>query len=86
METVRKAGALIFSQSRLLLVRPYDRAHFLNPGGKYEEGETTEQCLNRELGEEIGVRVVSYRHYRTYDLPASAFYDKDLRLEFYVVT
>lgn len=61
MEKVTKEvmGAVFFSEGRILIMR---RAPFLSwagwwefPGGKREQGESNEQCLARELKEELDV-------------------------------
>ena len=47
--------ALVFDdQRRLLVVREFADA-WEAPGGGWEHGETLEECLDRELGEELGV-------------------------------
>ena len=35
------------------------------PGGKFEPGETVEQCLRRELEEELSIRIHSIEHIQT---------------------
>lgn len=52
-------GAVFFAEGRVLIMR---RAPFLSwagwwefPGGKREQGESNEQCLARELKEELDV-------------------------------
>ena len=57
-EVIRVAAALIVDgEGRLLLVRKADTTVFMQPGGKYEPGETGAQTLARELHEELGLVV-----------------------------
>lgn len=55
------AAGLIFRNGKLLITKRYDDAHLGGlwefPGGKREPNETFEQCLVRELREELGIEV-----------------------------
>ena len=56
-DIIRVAAALIVDDGgRLLLVRKSGTSVFMQPGGKYEPGETGAQTLARELHEELGRR------------------------------
>lgn len=55
---IRVAAALIVDDiGRLLLVRKAGTSVFMQPGGKYEPGETGAQTLVREMHEELGLVV-----------------------------
>lgn len=55
---IEVAAALIVDDTgRLLLVRKEGTSVFMQPGGKYEPGETGAQTLARELHEELGLIV-----------------------------
>ncbi|MFM2294826.1 MAG: Mutator MutT protein [Verrucomicrobiota bacterium] len=58
---VEVSAALLFHDGKLLIAQRHAHAHLGGlwefPGGKREPGETAEQCLVRELREELGVEV-----------------------------
>lgn len=86
MSRIKKAGALIFHQKRLLIVKPYKSDFFINPGGKYEENETAELCLRRELQEELNLEMRSFSFFKTYEISRAANTNVPLTLELYHVT
>jgi len=59
---VEVSAGLIFRDGKLLITQRHADSHLGGlwefPGGKREPGETFEQCLARELREELGVEVV----------------------------
>jgi mutator protein MutT len=59
--SIEVAAALVFRQGQLLITQRHPNAHLGGlwefPGGKREPNETFEQCLIRELREELGIEV-----------------------------
>ncbi|HLI59177.1 MAG TPA: NUDIX hydrolase [Solirubrobacteraceae bacterium] len=51
--------ALVFDAEDRLLVVQEPAGHWELPGGGWEHGETLEECLARELREELGARLAS---------------------------
>jgi len=58
---IEVSAGLVFRGGRLLITQRPDEGHLANlwefPGGKREPGESFEQCLARELREELGIEV-----------------------------
>jgi mutator protein MutT len=58
---IEVSAALIFSDGKLLITQRHAHSHLGGlwefPGGKREAGETFEQCLIREIREELGVEI-----------------------------
>ncbi len=58
---IEVSAALIFWDGKLLITQRHANAHLGGlwefPGGKREPGETFEQCLVREIREELGVEI-----------------------------
>jgi len=58
---IEVSAALIFRDGKLLITQRHAQSHLGGlwefPGGKREAGETFEQCLVREIREELGVGI-----------------------------
>jgi mutator protein MutT len=58
---IEVAAGLVFREGKLLITRRSAGGHLGGfwefPGGKREPGETFEECLHRELREELGIEV-----------------------------
>ena len=59
--SIEVSAALIFRDGKLLIAQRHADSHLGGlwefPGGKREAGETFEQCLVREIREELGVEI-----------------------------
>jgi mutator protein MutT len=59
--TIEVSAGLVFRNGKLLITRRHPDAHLGGlwefPGGKREPNESFEQCLVRELREELGIEV-----------------------------
>jgi mutator protein MutT len=79
------AAALIFRDGKLLITRRHADAHLGGlwefPGGKREPGESFENCLAREILEELGVRISVGELFEevTHD-----YAEKSVRVKFFV--
>lgn len=67
MKTVDVALGIVVNEGRLLVCRRGEDNPVLGgfwefPGGKKEPGETIEECLHRELAEELGIEVAPIGH------------------------
>src|SRR5512143_3604563 len=78
------AAGLVFRDGRLLITQRHADAHLGGlwefPGGKREPGETFEQCLVRELREELGIEVSVGQLIESI---THAYPEKTVRLNFY---
>ena len=58
---VEVSAALIFRRGKLLIAQRHANAHLGGlwefPGGKREANETSEECLAREIHEELGIEI-----------------------------
>jgi mutator protein MutT len=61
LKAIDVAAALIFHNDKLLITQRRPDDHLPNlwefPGGKIEPGESFQQCLVREIREELGVEI-----------------------------
>ena len=71
MESEQKPGlriaGIIIKDGKILLVKGRGFEHLWTPGGKVDGDETDEECLRRELKEEIGVDLIEAKFFKEYD-------------------
>lgn len=86
MKRIHIVAGVIFNpaKDKIYITKRPDHLHkggfWEFPGGKVEQGESTEQAICRELFEEIDIRVTGLSHFShlDYDYP-----DKSLTFDFY---
>jgi 8-oxo-dGTP diphosphatase len=85
MSVIEVSAALIFHHGQLLITQRHAGTHLGGlwefPGGKREPGETFEQCLTREIREELATEIAIERHFESI---THAYPEKTVRLEFFV--
>ena len=85
LHSIEVAAGLIFRDGKLLITQRHTKAHLGGlwefPGGKREPGESFEQCLVRELREELGVEVAVGE---LLERVTHAYPEKTVHLEFYL--
>ncbi len=84
-KVIEVSAGLLFRSGKLLITQRHARAHLGGlwefPGGKREPGETFEQCLVRELREELGVEVVVVELFETVE---HAYPERTVSLKFFL--
>ena len=84
-QIIEVSAALIFHAGKLLITQRHAQAHLGGlwefPGGKREPGESFEQCLVREIREELGVDIAVGALFEeiSHDYP-----EKSVRLKFFL--
>ncbi|HEY2328307.1 MAG TPA: 8-oxo-dGTP diphosphatase MutT [Verrucomicrobiae bacterium] len=84
-EIIEVSAALIFRGGKILITQRRAGAHLGGlwefPGGKREPGETFEQCLVREIREELGVEIFVGE---LFEEVAHDYPEKSVRLKFFL--
>ena len=79
------SAALIFHDDRLLITRRRAGSHLGGlwefPGGKREAGETFQQCLAREIREELGMEIAVGE---LFEEVVHHYEERSVRLKFFV--
>ena len=82
---IQVSAALIFHGGKLLITQRHAKSHLGGlwefPGGKLELGETFEQCLVREIREELGVEISVGK---LFEEVAHDYPEKSVRLKFFL--
>ena len=84
-KVIEVSAGLVFRSGLLLITQRHADAHLGGlwefPGGKRESGETFEQCLQRELLEELGVEVIVGE---LFDTITHAYPERTVLLKFFL--
>jgi mutator protein MutT len=82
---IEVSAALIFRKGKLLITQRHAKSHLGGlwefPGGKLEAGETFEQCLVREIREELGVAISVGE---LFEEVAHRYPEKSVHLKFFI--
>jgi len=82
---IEVSAALVFHNGKLLITQRHAGAHLGGlwefPGGKREENETFEDCLVREIREELGIEISVGG---LFEEIAHAYPEKSVRLKFFI--
>ncbi|MEK7088984.1 MAG: NUDIX domain-containing protein [Patescibacteria group bacterium] len=79
METRTRIAGIIIQNGKILMLKGKGYKELWTPGGKIKEGENDEECLKRELKEEIGVNLVNLKFFGKYF--SDNFYNRNIALD-----
>ena len=83
--SIEVSAALIFHKGKLLITQRHKDSHLGGlwefPGGKREVGETFEQCLVREIQEELGIKISVGE---LFEEIIHSYAEKTVRLKFFI--
>jgi mutator protein MutT len=84
-KVIEVSAALIFHDGKILITQRHADAHLGGlwefPGGKREPDETFEQCLVREIREELGLEISAGE---LFEEVVHAYPEKSVRLKFFI--
>ncbi|HOK54019.1 MAG TPA: NUDIX domain-containing protein [Armatimonadota bacterium] len=84
MADFNKIGLLVVRDNKILLCREQDLDALILPGGTVEGNETSTECLDRELHEELGsVTVADLTYIGIYDFEAASDPQKTVEIKLY---
>lgn len=81
---INKCAALVIKDNKLLVVRKSGTSIFISAGGKVDPNETKLECLEREVFEELGVKIITSRPYSC-DSAKAEFENKVITIHSYIV-
>ena len=67
MKKQKRISGIIIKNGKLLLLKGKDHELIWTPGGKVEKDEIDEECLKRELKEEIDADFISMKFFKEYE-------------------
>ena len=76
MKSKTRIAGIIIQDGKILMLKGKGYKELWTPGGKLEERESDEECLKRELEEEIGVHLINSKFFKEY--PGKSFYNPEL--------
>lgn len=75
MKSETRIAGIVIKDGKILMLRGKEYRELWTPGGHLEIGEKEEECLRRELKEEIGVNLVKSDFFGEY--PGKSFYQPE---------
>jgi len=66
MEIRTRIAGIIIKDGKILMLLGKGYSELWTPGGKVDNNETDEECLRRELREEIGVNLIETKFFKEY--------------------
>lgn len=66
METKIRIAGIIIENEKMLMLTGKGYGELWTPGGKIDKGETDEECLKREIKEEIGTNLIEVEFFKEY--------------------
>ncbi|MCL5430465.1 MAG: NUDIX domain-containing protein [Candidatus Marsarchaeota archaeon] len=85
MKVKHKSCAVIIKDKKFLVVRNVGRSIWTSPGGHVENGETADQSVKRELGEELGFIPSKVEPYGEIETKSPIEKDVVMKLSFFIV-
>jgi len=77
-----KVAGIIIKDKKMLMCKQYDEPHFIMPGGRPDEGETSEETLKRKLKVEVNL---DFKYFKTWEAPHFKDPDRIVKMACYFV-